>query len=372
MAIPLGAIILFVVILIILILLCILAVYVKKWLRGDFSRNNETTLDDADEPLLEDGFEIVVEEEKDKNLKASQKLTSSETITAEQIKEKYRKDKSETSSIASSYKDSQSTHSEKHGITDTLLQKSIQLDITSSQQSLDSQISSKIVVKDEKLSEFETTEESLPAFAIVEDYTDPTEDVSQQTIPEASEATPEQPSLNDLLIPPPPPYTPPLSTTESFAGDASINLTLKYIESTKCILGNIKRLENVNMEAANCPRDISFHLKLLPKSKYRMKTPWRVCGSDDLSLTLTIGPVKTAELLEGILCVRLYGRVKANRFARAKCHGECTIKLSNLIGHDGALALTKKLSSKNQFKSTEDLRFTTDDESDNKSEEENK
>lgn len=155
----------------------------------------------------------------------------------------------------------------------------------------------------------------------------------------------------------------PASLLTTFAENASLHLSVKYIESTDCIVGSIKRLQNINMNAKGCPKDVSFHLKLLPKGKYRMKTPWRVCGTEDLALTFTIGPVKTRQIIDSQLCVRLYGRMTKHKFSRPKCYGECMVKLNRLFGVDGDLHIIKKIVSKSHHKSSDDLRFTTDEES---------
>ena len=158
---------------------------------------------------------------------------------------------------------------------------------------------------------------------------------------------------------------PPLNiTSHLFAEHANILVALKYIETTSCIIGNIKKLENVNLEASQCPKDISFHLKLLPKGRYRMKTPWRPADIPELSLTFTIGPVKTTQIMKYMLCLRLYGRASSNRFSKPKCYGECTVKLSNLLGAEDGLELVKPLTPKDQHKIVgEGNSFTTDSES---------
>jgi len=273
----LGAYILFGFVVLALIVLILIAVFAKKYLKGDYIKNKEEEVEEADQPLLED--DSVYEE---KEFQPQQEKTPAIII------EKYKKKQRESN-------------------------------------------------KSVTLSLIDRNRTSTAIFLLT------VESFNSNTSPDSSVYE--------------------IDSSGSFAGDASIWLMLKYIESTNCIIGNIKTIQGLNAAATNCPKDISFHLKLLPKGKFRMKTPWRPSTSSSLSLTFTIGPVKTAQILKCLLCIRLYGRLTSSKFARPICHGECTVKLSNLLGVEDGLEIEKHFLPKNQFASTEDLRFTTDSES---------
>eukprot|EP00111_Clytia_hemisphaerica_P012145 TCONS_00035669-protein len=363
MALPLGVIILFIVIGCILVLLVIVGIICKKYLRGDFQ--NKRKIDDADEPLLEDCYdEFTGKHETKKNFSQTKELNSSEEKTADQIRQKYRKDKTSQSSQASSRKgsDSSSRDGGKHGIATSLLEKAAGFSNDSSDREKESLGSSASV---DRVPAWQATliqeESDIPETSDL--GTDFSSIESQSPLPILE---PHSSQTQDTQ--PPPPYTQhlrPDSLSSTFAGEASVVLSLKYLSTTNVIIGTIKKLENVNLNAKGTPRDISFHLKLLPKGKHRMKTPWRASGTENLSLTFTMGSIKISRMVQGVLCLRLYGRLLSSRFARPKCYGECTINLKDILGKDGEVEMTCPLTSKGLYKSTEDLRFSTDDELEN-------
>jgi len=297
----------------IVVALCLIVLMCRKCIKADKKRNKE---DFADQPLLEGALEeregsVFEEIEEEKEEKKVQRTPS-------EIIKKYKGENNfdETSSYTSSRHPSPvSSTRPASTVSDSLLQKA-QLFVSTTPDG-------------------STKEE------------------------EEKEEEEKKKEADDEIEPPPP-----LNTfTHLFAEHANILITLKYIESTSCIIGNIKKLENVNLAASQCPKDISFHLKLLPKGKYRMKTPWRPATQSELSLTFTIGPVKTTQILKYMLCLRLYGRSTSNRFSKPKCYGECTVKLSNLLSSEDGVELVKPLTSKNQYKIGDDSSFTTDSES---------
>lgn len=347
--------------------------------------------DEADQPLLEDGD--------DEYSKHVRELTASELKTADQIRQKYRKANQVTSSGESQDEGGDTTRKSRPpgmGLTNTILQaaKKFQEDASSeynegaeyhfnkkqpqigASQQTPASAQIPVPIKNGQQEETDTTQSSAKMKPQQQ------QDLNEQSPSSSSTSTLLSPSHqlqhparheNNSDVGSTTSSRPPSSIASnppdddvgdsSFAGDASVYLSIKYLESTDCIIGNIKKLKNVNMNAKNCPKDISFHLKLLPRGKFRMKTPWRVCSTGDLSLTFTIGPVKTRQIIDSSLCVRLYGRMTKNRFARAKCYGECMVKLNQLFGIEGNLMLVKKLVTKSHHKSSDDFRFTTDDES---------
>ena len=371
-------------IVLLIVFLCALLIYKKK--KGHQRQRIE---DEADQPLLEDGDGV-----DDEYSKHVRQLTASELKTADQIRRKYKKAKQVTSSGESQDEGSGDTSKKSRppgmGLSSTILDaaKKFQKDSSSDYNNKDDEYhfnkgqpqigatqhtpaSAQIPVpiKDEKHDEKGGEDQIDPSASpqppsyqqqhpasLNPLYHEDNSDVGSTTSSRTSSRAQSSVASNH-------PDDNVMTADSSFSGDASIYLSINYLESTDCIIGNIKKLKNVNMNAKNCPKDISFHLKLLPRGKFRMKTPWRVCGTNDLSLTFTIGPVKTRQIIDSSLCIRLYGRMSKNRFARAKCYGECMIKLNQLFGIEGNLKLVKKLVSKSHHKSADDFRFTTDDES---------
>ena len=383
------------------IFLCILGVCLKKRYGA---RKRKPTKDDADQPLLEEGFErddassssspssSALREKKDSDYtKHIHKLTSNELKTADQIRRKYRKESKGQHSVSQDGSSKDNVMPQKH-LSNSILQ--VAQKFSQGATSIDSDNETYHYNKAKQIGSASNPSGSIHIPVPVKDeegknsaqiFEDPNASFDESSISDnrsmgryqmSDERSSTTSSYQATLLHQQQDFVNVMSSSDnqfskpsdmvdsSFAGEASLHLSIKYLESTDCIIGNIKRLQNINMNAKACPKDISFHLKLLPKGRYRMKTPWRVCNAEDLSLTFTIGPVKTKQVIDSFLCIRLYGRMTKNRFARAKCYGECMVKLNQLFGVEGNVILVKKLVLKNMNeRSTDDLRFTTDEES---------
>lgn len=153
---------------------------------------------------------------------------------------------------------------------------------------------------------------------------------------------------------------------DQFASKATIILQLQYIEETQCIVGNIRSVEGLDFDAKHIPKDIQFHLKLLPGGKFRMKTPWRPTSDRALALTFTIGPVATQQMLKCRLCMRLYGRSSSKRYSGSRCYGESHITLDELLKRPNQmLDFRRYVIPKGKSSMGEESRFTTDSEAEN-------
>ena len=130
--------------------------------------------------------------------------------------------------------------------------------------------------------------------------------------------------------------------SESFAANASVHLSLQFIEATNCLLGNILKIESLYLLETSCPHEINFHIKIIPKSRFKIKTKWKPVSSKILALSFTMGPIEKKELPEFKLCIRLYGK-KRGAFSRAKVYGECFVALNELTKHSKPLEFMKRI-----------------------------
>lgn len=126
-----------------------------------------------------------------------------------------------------------------------------------------------------------------------------------------------------------------------------LNLTLEFNTKSKELICNVKSVEGLTSQNEEVvPDEVSFHFKVqIGKCALRGKTKWKPLLSSLLSLTSTLGPIKSAITKENIH-VRFYGR--KSKFS-AKCYGEVIVPFSKVIKADGVLEVTEKLQTKTKL-----------------------
>ena len=202
-----------------------------------------------------------------------------------------------------------------------------------------------VILSPQKEGSTETNSIALSQQAISENETskddsgnEASKDISENEI---SQSVSENGSINSL------------STKEKiiriFPKNADISITLKYMVSLKCIMGNIRSMNGLGyVENTTCPELIRFHVIILPEDRYRLRTKWVHASVKSLAWKFAIGPLPEDINTKGKnIRFRLYGRSKAKV---PRCYGECFVPLEDVMESEKSVEFEETILPKGSLK----------------------